>query len=392
MWSGKVNGKKIFFKIPEHLQNHYKVWNAARDEMTTTHMTAEARKGFTDVVKSDAYTSRVLDESYSPAVQTRNAGTTSSTSIAGRAAVERRAVAMEAAAHSASTRSLPQASSVAAVPQIVALAPVMPESGHNLCHISGKFVPRSAVLSTFLLVHPQGLNNAPSSSIKPYALPLANLPDIGASFANHTQPNLCAQLLSVYPQKVLHAPDLLMMKIWDSYLSPCLAKWLMDNAVRQLYHAVHVRCQATYRPQGGKPYIRVEYCGKQKEFSQGRFPLWYSLRETAESYLGTTINNAVVTVAAYFNDHSVRPPRTPPTTAAIAYGLDKKVTGESLSSQWTYYDKTLHTCILKQRITPIVILAVVPAVLGNRVTPPRTSSTSLPCPSVSRPLVVSRLP
>jgi hypothetical protein len=118
-WSGKVNGKKIFFKIPEHLQNHYKVWNAARDEMTTTHMTAEARKGFTDVVKSDAYTSRVLDESYSPAVQTRNAGTISSTSIAGRAAVERRAVAMEAAAHSASTRSLPQASSAAAVPQIV---------------------------------------------------------------------------------------------------------------------------------------------------------------------------------------------------------------------------------------------------------------------------------
>jgi hypothetical protein len=45
-----------------------------------------------------------------------------------------------------------------------ALAPVMPECGHNLCHISGKFVPRSAALSTFLLVHPQGLNNAPSSS------------------------------------------------------------------------------------------------------------------------------------------------------------------------------------------------------------------------------------
>ncbi|KAJ7901402.1 hypothetical protein B0H13DRAFT_2515560 [Mycena leptocephala] len=227
----------------------------------------------------------------------------------------------------------------------------MPESGHNLCHISGKFVPRSAVLSTFLLVHPQGLNNAPSSSIKPYALPLANLPDIGASFANHTQPNLCAQLLSVYPQKVLHAPDLLMMKIWDSYLSPCLAKWLMDNAVRQLYHAVRLI--------GRKVESRTfawSTAASKKNFRRGRFPLWYSLRETAESYLGTTINNAVVTVAAYFNDHSVRPPRTPPTTAAIAYGLDKKIT----FSQWTYYDKTLHTCILKQRITPIVILAVVP--------------------------------
>ncbi|KAJ7803169.1 hypothetical protein B0H13DRAFT_2389183 [Mycena leptocephala] len=228
----------------------------------------------------------------------------------------------------------------------------MPECGHNLCHISGKFVPRSAVLSTFLLVHPQGLNNAPSSSIKPYALPLANLPDIGASFANHTQPNLCAQLLSVYPQKVLHAPDLLMMKIWDSYLSPCLAKWLMDNAVRQLYHAVRLI--------GRKVESRTfawSTAASKKNFRRRRFPLWYSLRETTESYLGTTINNAVVTVAAYFNDHSVRPPRTPPTTAAIAYGLDKKVTGESLSSQWTYYDKTLHTCILKQCITPIVILA-----------------------------------
>ncbi|KAJ7918925.1 hypothetical protein B0H13DRAFT_2320829 [Mycena leptocephala] len=268
----------------------------------------------------------------------------------------------------------------------------MPESGHNLCHISGKFVPRSAVLSTFLLVHPQGLNNAPSSSIKPYALPLANLPDIGASFANHTQPNLCAQLLSVYPQKVLHAPDLLMMKIWDSYLSPCLAKWLMDNAVRQLYHAVRLI---------GRKFDDNEVHANVKHYLHQGWKAVHSrgvLRQAKRIFAGgdflygTTINNAVVTVAAYFNDHSVRPPRTPPTTAAIAYGLDKKVTGESLSSQWTYYDKTLHTCILKQRITPIVILAVVPAVLGNRVTPPRTSSTSLPCPSVSRPLVVSRLP
>ncbi|KAJ7048244.1 heat shock protein 70 [Mycena amicta] len=40
----------------------------------------------------------------------------------------------------------------------------------------------------------------------------------------------------------------------------------------------------------GKPYIRVKYRGEQKEF------------ETAESYLGTTVNNAVVTVPVYFND------------------------------------------------------------------------------------------
>ncbi|KAJ7203741.1 hsp71-like protein [Mycena pura] len=42
----------------------------------------------------------------------------------------------------------------------------------------------------------------------------------------------------------------------------------------------------------GKPYIRVEYCGESKEF----------MKETAQSYLGPTVNNAVVTDPANFND------------------------------------------------------------------------------------------
>lgn len=66
------------------------------------------------------------------------------------------------------------------------------------------------------------------------------------------------------------------------------------------------------------------------------------MKETAESYLGATINNAVVTVPAYFNDSQRQATKdagviaglnvlriiNEPTAAAIAYGLDKKVTGE----------------------------------------------------------------
>jgi molecular chaperone DnaK (HSP70) len=66
------------------------------------------------------------------------------------------------------------------------------------------------------------------------------------------------------------------------------------------------------------------------------------MKETAEAYLGTTINNAVVTFPAYFNDSRRQATKdaatisgmnvlliiNEPTTAAIAYGLDRKVTGE----------------------------------------------------------------
>jgi L1 cell adhesion molecule like protein len=66
------------------------------------------------------------------------------------------------------------------------------------------------------------------------------------------------------------------------------------------------------------------------------------MKETAEAYLGTTINSAVVTVPAYFNDSQRQATKdagtisgldvkriiNEPTAAAIAYGLDKKGTGE----------------------------------------------------------------
>lgn len=66
------------------------------------------------------------------------------------------------------------------------------------------------------------------------------------------------------------------------------------------------------------------------------------MKETAESYLGYNVNNAVVTVPAYFNDSQRQATKdagtisgmnvlriiNEPTAAAIAYGLDKKVSGE----------------------------------------------------------------
>ena len=66
------------------------------------------------------------------------------------------------------------------------------------------------------------------------------------------------------------------------------------------------------------------------------------MKETAESYLGGTVNDAVVTVPAYFNDSQRQATKdagsicglnvlriiNEPTAAAIAYGLDKKGAGE----------------------------------------------------------------
>merc|ERR1711907_469172 len=66
------------------------------------------------------------------------------------------------------------------------------------------------------------------------------------------------------------------------------------------------------------------------------------MKQVAENYLGETVQNAVVTVPAYFNDSQRQATKdagniaglnvmriiNEPTAAAIAYGLDKKATGE----------------------------------------------------------------
>ncbi|KAL8037327.1 hypothetical protein ABFX02_11G031900 [Erythranthe guttata] len=89
-----------------------------------------------------------------------------------------------------------------------------------------------------------------------------------------------------------------------------------------------------------KPMIGVTYKGEQKQFSAEEISsmVLTKMRETAESFLGYQIKNAVVTVPAYFNDSQRQATKdagaiaglnvlriiNEPTAAAIAYGLDKK--------------------------------------------------------------------
>ncbi len=91
---------------------------------------------------------------------------------------------------------------------------------------------------------------------------------------------------------------------------------------------------------GDKPIIVVSFKGEQKQFGAEEISsmVLIKMKEISEAFLGKSVNNAVVTVPAYFNDSQRQATKdagviaglnvlriiNEPTAAAIAYGLDKK--------------------------------------------------------------------
>jgi len=89
-----------------------------------------------------------------------------------------------------------------------------------------------------------------------------------------------------------------------------------------------------------KPKINVKYKGEEKSFypEEVSAMVLKRLKETAETYLGHPVKNAVITVPAYFNDSQRQATKdagiiaglnvlriiNEPTAGAIAYGLDKQ--------------------------------------------------------------------
>jgi L1 cell adhesion molecule like protein len=93
------------------------------------------------------------------------------------------------------------------------------------------------------------------------------------------------------------------------------------------------------KDQNGKPKMEANYKGEQKSYypEEVSAMILGKMKETAEAYLGFGVKKAVVTVPAYFNDAQRQATKdagaiaglevlriiSEPTSAAIAYGLDK---------------------------------------------------------------------
>lgn len=92
-----------------------------------------------------------------------------------------------------------------------------------------------------------------------------------------------------------------------------------------------------------KPLIQANYKGELKDFQPEEISsmVLVKMKEIAEAYLGQTIDSAVITVPAYFNDAQRQSTKdagaiaglnvlriiNEPTAAAIAYGLDQSKDG-----------------------------------------------------------------
>ena len=100
----------------------------------------------------------------------------------------------------------------------------------------------------------------------------------------------------------------------------------------------------TVADKAGKPMFKVKYKGEDKLFAAEEISAMVlaKMKDTAEAYIGQPITDAVITVPAYFNDSQRQATKdagyiaglnvlriiNEPTAASLAYGLDKKLTGE----------------------------------------------------------------
>jgi heat shock protein 1/8 len=105
---------------------------------------------------------------------------------------------------------------------------------------------------------------------------------------------------------------------------------------------------------GDKPAIEVVFKGEKKIFAPEEISamVLLKMKEIAESFLSKEVKNVVITVPAYFNDSQRQATKdagaitglnvlriiNEPTAAAIAYGLDKKASGDKAERNVLIFD------------------------------------------------------